>query len=94
MSEIPAPYGAQAELGYGVSWGSIWQRFLSSAECHTQAELAIFLGINPSSVASAKRRGSIPDHWLLTLLRKERINPDWILSGQGPRFLLPDYFNP
>ncbi|MCC8195122.1 MAG: helix-turn-helix domain containing protein [Deltaproteobacteria bacterium] len=55
--------------------------------CGTQQELAEFLGIRQSSISDAKKRGSIPSDWLLTLWRKKRINPDWILTGQGPRDL-------
>lgn len=59
------------------------ERFFEAAECRTQAELADFLGIRQSSISDAKRRGSVPAEWLLVLWRKKRVNPDWILTGQG-----------
>lgn len=54
----------------------------------TQVELAAFFGIRQSSVSDAKRRGSIPADWKLTLIRKTGTNPAWIESGQGPRYLV------
>ena len=57
--------------------------------CETQQKLADFLGIRQSSIANAKKRGSIPSDWLLTLWRKKGVNPDWILTGQGAKRLRP-----
>ncbi|MCC8193211.1 MAG: hypothetical protein LIP28_00995 [Deltaproteobacteria bacterium] len=42
-----------------------------------------------SSISDAKRRKSIPAEWLLKLLRHDQSNPDWILTGQGARYLRP-----
>lgn len=63
-------------------------RFFEAAGCRTQVALADFLGIKQSSVADAKKRGSIPSDWLITLWRKKGVNPDWILTGQGARGLI------
>lgn len=65
------------------------QRIYDAAECRTQAELAAFLGVSQPSISIAKKRGAIPAEWLLKVLRKKGINPDWILTGQGPVNLLP-----
>lgn len=62
-------------------------RVFLAAGCTTQAQLAEFLEIRQSSVADAKRRRSIPAEWLLKLLRHDQTNPDWILTGQGSRYL-------
>lgn len=51
--------------------------------------LAQFLGIRQSSVSDAQKRGVIPAEWLLKLLRKKGVSPDWVLTGEGSRFLLP-----
>ena len=53
----------------------------------TQVELARFLGIRQASVAGAKRRGTIPIGWLLTLMRLRQVNPEWVLSGKEPCFV-------
>lgn len=65
------------------------QRFFEAAECRMQTELAEFLGIRQSSIADAKKRGTIPSDWLLALWRKKGVNPDWILTGLGARGLRP-----
>lgn len=64
-------------------------RVFEAAGCRTQTELADFFGIRQSSIADAKKRGSIPAEWLVTLLKKRGINPEWIMTGQGPRLLEP-----
>ena len=66
-----------------------FRRVYEVADCRTQKELAQILGIRQSSISDAKRRRSIPAEWLVTLLRIRRVNPDWILTGAGPRFLIP-----
>ena len=59
------------------------ERVFEVSGCRTQTELAEFLGIRQSSIAFAKKKGTIPPEWLLTLWRKKAANPDWILWGQG-----------
>lgn len=53
----------------------------------TQAELAEFLGVCPSSVSDAGRRGKIPSGWLLTLMWVKGVLPEWVLTGNGPCFI-------
>jgi len=62
-------------------------RVFEAAGCRTQIELANLLGIRQSSISDAKKRNSIPAEWLVTLLRLRGVNPEWILSGDGPKFL-------
>lgn len=64
-------------------------RLFEAAECRTQTELADLLGIRQSSIAVAKRRRRLPPEWLLKLLRLRNVNPDWIIFGSGPKYLLP-----
>lgn len=66
-----------------------FERLFEAAGCRTQTELADILGIRQSSIAVAKRRNRLPSDWLLKLLRLRSINPDWIIFGSGPKFLLP-----
>lgn len=65
------------------------ERLYRAAGCRTQVELAEFLGVRQPAISDAKQRRSIPADWLLTLLRKKRINPDWVLSGNGARHMRP-----
>ena len=57
----------------------------------TQTDLSAYLGIRQSSISDsdAKRRMMIPAAWLLTLLTREGVNPAWILTGGGSKFLVP-----
>ncbi|SBW05752.1 putative DNA-binding protein [uncultured delta proteobacterium] len=65
------------------------QRIHCSLQTRTQTELAEFLDIRQSSVSDAKKRQSVPAEWLLKLLRLKGVNPEWILTGHGPRLLRP-----
>lgn len=62
---------------------------MEATECQTQFELATFLDVHPSSVANGKKRGTVPAAWLITALKKKGVNPDWIITGSGPRYLIP-----
>lgn len=66
---------------------SPFSRVYAATGCRSQAELGKLLGIRQSSVADAKKRGGVPADWLLTLLRLRGINPDWVLTGDGPCFV-------
>lgn len=50
----------------------------------TQVELAAFLGVRQSAISDAKRRRTIPSDWLVVLMRKKNVHPEWILTGNGP----------
>ena len=63
MTEVPAPYGRTA-----LRDSSALSRVFEAADCRTQSELADFLGVRQSSISDAKKRGSVPADWLLTLL--------------------------
>jgi Bacteriophage CI repressor helix-turn-helix domain. len=67
----------------------ILARIFLVSGCRTQSDLARMLGIRQSSISDAKRRKSIPPEWLLKLLRLTNVHPDWILTGSGPRYMLP-----
>ena len=55
----------------------------------TQVGIADLLDIKQSSVSDSKKRGNIPSDWLLKLYRSHGLNPDWLLTGEGPRYLAP-----
>ena len=65
------------------------ERIKSVTGCKTQQDLAKFLGVSQSCISDAKKRMAIPAEWLLKLLRKQGINPDWIRSGRGAQYLHP-----
>ncbi|WP_051677206.1 helix-turn-helix domain-containing protein [Maridesulfovibrio frigidus] len=55
----------------------------------TQVQVADKLGIRQSSISDAKRRASMPSEWLLKALEVSGMNPKWIRSGEGAKFLVP-----
>ena len=69
-------------------------RVFEAAGCRTQVELAEFLDIRQSSISDAKKRQSIPAEWLMKLLLRKGIHPEWILTGSGPRFMQPTEVEP
>lgn len=75
--------------GNAATFDEQLERIHCSAGTRTQAQLAAFLGIRQSSISDGKKRQFIPAEWLLRLLRLKGINPDWILTGRGPRLLVP-----
>ena len=63
------------------------ERVQQATGAKSQMALAHILGIRQSSISDAKRRGSLPDAWLLKLFRQFDLNPDWITEGQQPQYL-------
>ena len=83
MTEEPAPYGDMPSSGFE----SQYHRVFEAAECRTQTKLADFLGIKQSSISDAKRRKAIPSEWLIKLLEKKYINPEWVRTGMGGKWI-------
>lgn len=65
------------------------QRLHEEFGTSTQVELANALGVRQSSISDAKVRCAYPDGWLITAMRATNVNPDWIVTGKGPRYRLP-----
>lgn len=85
MTEDARPYGSAPQSNFE----SQYRRVFEAAECRTQAELAAILNIRQSSISDAKKRKSIPADWRVKLVEKKRINPEWILYGEGAKYLIP-----
>jgi len=66
------------------------ERIQEQTGLRTQVRLAECLGIRQSSISDAKRRGTIPDAWLIGLYEKFRLNPTWIKTGAGAAYLTGD----
>ena len=66
-----------------------FSRLYEATGCRTQIQLAKLLEIRQSSISDAKKRDSVPAEWLVKLLRLKGINPEWILTGLGPKKLGP-----
>jgi len=52
----------------------------------TQVQIAQKLGIRQSSISDAKRRGTIPADWFLKALEIGGIDPEWIRTGNTPKY--------
>ena len=64
-----------------------YNRILQSTGLRTQTDVAALLGVKQSSISEAKRRGRIPNPWLMTLFSKKGLNPTWIRTGEGPQYV-------
>lgn len=69
-------------------FAAAYARMLEVTGCRTQDDLAKYFGIRQCSISDAKRRGAVPPDWRLALLEKKSINPAWILTGQGEKYLV------
>ncbi|WP_051363982.1 helix-turn-helix domain-containing protein [Oleidesulfovibrio alaskensis] len=83
MTESPPIYDCQPQADFDSQFARIFE----VAECRTQLELAEFLNIKQSSVSDAKRRQTVPSEWLVKLFEKKRINPEWLRTGIGGKFV-------
>ena len=55
----------------------------------TQNDLANILGVNRSAITQARKKGTIPDKWILKLYRLFGLDPDWLETGIGSKGNLP-----
>ncbi len=62
-------------------------RVFDATGINSQIELAEALGINRSAITQARKKGAVPDKWILGLYRKFGLNPDWLEKGIGSIFL-------
>ena len=66
---------------------AIIERVFEATGIDSQTELARVLEIHRSAVTQARKKGAIPERWLLQLYRKFGLSPDWLESGEGLVFL-------
>lgn len=63
------------------------RRAFEALQISSQNRLAGLLGINRAGITQAKKKGTVPESWILTLYREYGINPDWIETGKGKMFI-------
>ena len=68
-------------------FNTIIDRVFEATGIDSQTELARVLQINRSAVTQARKKGHVPDRWLLQLYRKFGLNPEWLENGVGRIFL-------
>lgn len=71
-----------------------FDRIAEATGARTQVQLAQVLGIQQSRISDAKRRGALPDSWLITLLGRFNLNPFWIRTGEGFQYMAPQDAKP
>jgi len=67
-------------------FAAAYARICEALAITTQVELAERLRIRQSSISDAKRRGSLPAEWLVTLCMEYGLHPAWVLTGKGGRY--------
>jgi len=68
------------------SFESFLQRVFEATGIASQNELASVLNIHRAAVSQAKRKGTVPERWILKLSRKYGLSPEWLESGEGRTF--------
>ncbi len=68
---------------------TFFERVSGTLGVKSLSELADILCVNRSSITQARKKNSVPANWLLTLFRSHGLNPDWLESGDGPKWLKP-----
>lgn len=64
-------------------------RVLNATGCAGQEALAKKLGIRHSFITDCHRRGEFTPEVLLALVERCNLNPHWIRTGKGKKYLLP-----
>ena len=59
-------------------------RLLQGAGLRRDSQLAELLGVSPQAVSQARRKGRIPDGWVLKVAAQFGLSTDWIFFGRTP----------
>ena len=73
-----------------ASFDGFLRRVFEAAGINNQNELARTLGLNRSAITQARKKGKVPETWLLKLFRQYALNPDWLEKGKGEPFFASD----
>lgn len=68
----------------------IIERMKTALGLKTQSALAEVLGVRRAAVSDAKRQGRVPSEWLLKLCRSHGLNPYWIETEKGAKYVSHD----
>jgi phage repressor protein C with HTH and peptisase S24 domain len=72
-----------------TEFDNFFSRVRKAAGLQTQQELAVLLNVNRSAITQAKKRGNVPERWILKVARDLGLNPDWLEKGRGPERMTP-----
>ena len=63
------------------NFDQVIHRVFKATGIESQTELAKILRVNRSAVTQARKKGSMPDRWLLLLFREYGLSPEWLETG-------------
>ncbi|NJB67623.1 phage repressor protein C with HTH and peptisase S24 domain [Desulfobaculum xiamenense] len=90
---MPVERNGVAALGAhaaGVGATQVVERMIDALGLATQSALARELGVSRGAISDAKAKNKVPAEWLLKLFRAHSINPFWLETGRGAKFLRED----
>ncbi len=61
----------------------VLDRLIQGAGLKRDSQLAALLGVTPQAVSQARRKGRIPDGWILKVASRFHLSTDWIFFGPG-----------
>ena len=64
-----------------------YDRILEATGCGNQRELAARLDVPESEISDSRRRGIVSEKILLALVEKFQVNPQWVRTGEKPRYM-------
>ncbi len=71
-------------MGSAKSFEAKLARMFTATQTRGDSALARVLGIQPPSVAAARKREQIPGAWIEKVAEQFGINANWLLFGMGP----------
>jgi len=69
-----------------LSFSAQFERIKEACGAKTDMDLARILEIKHSSVASARKRESIPPRWFVDISNRYGVSADWLIFGEGPKY--------
>ena len=69
--------------GCEAGCGHVLDRLLQGAGLRRVSQLAELLGVTPQAVSQARRKGRVPDGWVLRVASRFALSTDWVYFGRG-----------
>lgn len=66
-----------------IASAQVLDRLLQGTGLRRDSQLAELLGVSPQAVSQARRKGRVPDGWVLRLASRFNLSTDWIYFGRG-----------
>lgn len=62
----------------------VLERIMTALNLRHKTELARLLSVSHAAIYSAINKKKVPQRWLTKLAHDYNLNPNWILTGEGP----------